>query len=319
MDPQVNDLDNPADSSDPGRHVAVVGRSMMNSDYAIIRSRGASSWLLTWTLHGAGRLSHDRVAVEATRHHLVILGPDVCQRYGTWGPHWDFAWFHFQPRPAWLALVRPWEVGPGLYRTTVDTDDDANRVGGSFDRAVRDVRPSRGASDADAHALDDPSNDAGRQTIFVSSVATTELLLNAIEEILLVATRSAGARATETSATERLGRGDVIAEVERVIVAHPSAPHTVASLAASVLMSPSHFAHEFKRRAGRTPMDAVRAERLGLAVQLLRSTDLQVAQVARAVGYPDPYYFSRLFRRHLGVPPSAYAAAAVDNPRYRPE
>jgi len=317
MEPHVNHLDNPAESSDPGRHVAVVGRSVMNSAYTIARSRGASSWLLTWTREGAGRLTHDDVTVEAGRHHLVILGPDVRQRYGTSGPHWDFTWFHFQPRPAWLALVRPWEVGPALYRTAIESDGDAQRIGACFDRAVRDLRPPRSALDDDP-VLDDPPNEAGRQTISVSSVATTELLLNAVEEILLVASRNHRTRPAEPSVTGAADRTDVIAVADRAIVADPSAPHTVASLAATALMSPSHFAHEFKRRSGRTPMDAVRAERLGLAVQLLRSTDLQVAQVARAVGYADPYYFSRLFRRHLGVPPSTYSDAAVENPRYTP-
>ena len=35
----------------------------MNAAYSIVRSRGASSWLLTWTLAGAGRLTHDEVTV----------------------------------------------------------------------------------------------------------------------------------------------------------------------------------------------------------------------------------------------------------------
>ncbi len=65
-------------------------------------------------------------------------------------------------------------------------------------------------------------------------------------------------------------------------------------------------------------MEAVRDERLALAVQLLRTTDLSVAHVASAVGYADPFYFNRVFRHHVGVAPSAYAAAAVDSPRYRP-
>lgn len=313
MDLAVNYLDDPVDSSDPGRHVVVVGRSMMNSAYSISRSRGASCWLLTWTLDGAGRLSHDGISVDADGHDLVILGANVRQRYGTVGRHWDFAWFHFQPRPAWLALVRPWAVGHALYRTHVADGRDIERIDGAFERAFGDVRPHRRSRDDDVGALDDPPADTGRQTIYVSPVAATELLLNAIEEILLVASRAARTAAGSLADASAV---DVIDAAEWAISADPAAHFTVASLAASALMSPSHFAHEFRRRTGRTPIEAVRSERLSLAVQLLRTTDLQIAQVAKAVGYPDPFYFSRLFRRHLGVSPSTYARAATDNPRY---
>lgn len=307
-------MDDPAETreaSDPGRHVAIVGRSVMNSSYSVVRSGGASSWLLAWTLDGSGRLTHDGVTVDAVRHDLVLLGSNVRQRYGTHGDRWDFAWFHFQPRPAWPALVGPWSVGRDVYRTHVTERDDAVRIGVVFDRAFDDLRPGTHAHLTELRELDDPPSDAGRQTIRVSPAATAELVLNAIEEILLVAARG-GQRASGVE-PERLGP---IEAAERAIVTDPAAAHTVASLAAIAVMSPSHFAHEFRRRRGRTPMQAVRDERLNLAVQLLRVTDLQVTQVAKAVGYPDPYYFSRLFRAQLGIPPSTYAAAAVDNHRY---
>lgn len=319
MDQIAVRLDNPADSSDPGRHVAVVGRSTMNAAYSITRSRGATSWLLTWTLEGAGRLTQNGVTVDAVRHDLVILGPNTRQRYGTLGERWDFDWFHFQPRPAWLVVVRPWRVGEALYRTRISGGADVDRIDRAFARADRDVRPRRAGRESDGRALDDPPTDTGLQRIHVSPVATTDLLLNAIEEILLVASRNERLRAAAGAASAAgSDPADSIGAAEHAILADPAAPHTIASLAAVATMSPSHFAHEFKRRAGRTPMDAVRAERLSLATHLLRSTDLQIAQVAKAVGYRDPFYFSRLFHRHLGVVPSTYADAAADNPRYRP-
>ena len=307
MDDGVNHLDDPAESRDPGRHVAIVGRSTMNAAYSIVRNRGASSWLLTWTLAGGGRLTHDEVTVAARRHDLVILGPDVRQRYGTLEAPWDFAWSHFQPRPAWRTLVRPWRAGSHLYRTHVGGVEDARRIDAAFDRALGDLRGDQTSRLTGPADLDDRPGDAGRQSIHVSGVASADLLLNAIEEILLVAARG-----------DRAGTATPIEAADAIVRADPSAPHTVASLAAAVAMSPSHFAHRYRRHTGRSPMAAVRDERLALAVQLLRTTDLSVAQVAGAVGYADAFYFSRLFRRHLGVAPSAYAAAAVDSPRYHP-
>jgi AraC family transcriptional regulator, transcriptional activator of pobA len=44
------------------------------------------------------------------------------------------------------------------------------------------------------------------------------------------------------------------------------------------------------------------------AARLLRFTDLTVQQVALRVGYDDPLYFSRAFKRHFGDSPVAYRA-----------
>ena len=226
----------------------------------------------------------------------MILGPDVRQCYGTVDAPWDFAWSDFQPRPAWRALVRTWRAGSQLYRTHVGGVDDARRIDGAFDRALGDLRGDQATRLTGPAALDDRPGDAGRQSIHVSGVESADLLLNAVEEILLVAARG-----------DRAGAATPIEAADAIVRADPAAPHTVASLAAAVAMSPSHFAHSYRRHTGRSPMEAVRDERLALAVQLLRTTDLPVAQVASAVGYADPFYFSRVFRRHLGVAPSAYS------------
>ena len=46
--------------------------------------------------------------------------------------------------------------------------------------------------------------------------------------------------------------------------------------------------------------------RLRKAQQLLIGTDRSVAEIAREVGHPDPYHFSRVFRRSVGVSPAKY-------------
>ena len=57
---------------------------------------------------------------------------------------------------------------------------------------------------------------------------------------------------------------------------------------------------------GISPLDYVTQLRMAEACRRLMSSDETVAEVAKAVGYADPYYFSRLFRRRIGIPPGAY-------------
>ena len=45
---------------------------------------------------------------------------------------------------------------------------------------------------------------------------------------------------------------------------------------------------------------------LALAASLLKSTDMQISEIALKAGYPDNQYFSRAFKQHFGQSPSAY-------------
>lgn len=71
-------------------------------------------------------------------------------------------------------------------------------------------------------------------------------------------------------------------------------------------LSRYHFIREYKRQTGQTPMQAFQHLKISRACYLLDITDLGVADIARDLGYEDPYYFSRLFKKVMGVPPRTY-------------
>uniref|UniRef100_UPI001C5F84E1 helix-turn-helix domain-containing protein n=1 Tax=Nonomuraea ceibae TaxID=1935170 RepID=UPI001C5F84E1 len=141
---------------------------------------------------------------------------------------------------------------------------------------------------------------AGEVAVVAGVGAARELVMGAVEEVLVVATASV--RAGEEGGDGRVRRALAL------IAAEPGAPHTVGSLARAVALSPSRFAHLFAEETGRTPMRAVREARLRHAAMLLEATDLDVGRVAAASGFVSPFHFSRAFRREHGVPPRAYRA-----------
>jgi AraC family transcriptional regulator of arabinose operon len=94
--------------------------------------------------------------------------------------------------------------------------------------------------------------------------------------------------------------------VRRLLETGVSRQHSLASLAASVHLSPTYLSARFSRMTGQSPIAYLIDLRLRQARELLRSTDLQIKAVASQVGYEDPYFFSRLFRRKVGVSPRAY-------------
>jgi AraC-like DNA-binding protein len=85
--------------------------------------------------------------------------------------------------------------------------------------------------------------------------------------------------------------------------AEPAAPWTVGSLAACAAMSRSAFAARFRDLLGQPVMTYLTELRVQLAVDLLHRGDLTVAEVATAVGYESSASFTRVFKRHHGIPP----------------
>ncbi len=61
-----------------------------------------------------------------------------------------------------------------------------------------------------------------------------------------------------------------------------------------------------REATGLSPHELVLRTRLARAQQLLAETDVEVASVARQIGYDDAAYFSRLFRRRIGVSPTRF-------------
>lgn len=87
---------------------------------------------------------------------------------------------------------------------------------------------------------------------------------------------------------------------------HLDRPLQVATLAALVNVSPSHYFALFKRWTGSAPIDYFGRLRMRKACALLDTTEFSVTEVATALGYEDPFYFSRVFKSVVGVSPSRY-------------
>jgi AraC-like DNA-binding protein/mannose-6-phosphate isomerase-like protein (cupin superfamily) len=81
---------------------------------------------------------------------------------------------------------------------------------------------------------------------------------------------------------------------------------TLGQLAAVVGFSPNYVTTLFRVSTGQSLMAYVNEVRHRHAADLLRTTTMTVADVARAAGYNDPFYFDRVFRRREGCPPLAY-------------
>ena len=71
-------------------------------------------------------------------------------------------------------------------------------------------------------------------------------------------------------------------------------------------MSTSWFIRNFKQYTGSTPMQYIISRRIYNAENLLQSEHYNITEIANIVGYDNPLYFSRIFKKAKGVSPSEY-------------
>lgn len=77
-------------------------------------------------------------------------------------------------------------------------------------------------------------------------------------------------------------------------------------------MSVSWFLRNFKQMTMKSPMQYILSIRINNAVSLLETTDYNVTEISTIVGYDNPLYFSRIFKKQKGVSPSDYRKSLAD-------
>lgn len=82
---------------------------------------------------------------------------------------------------------------------------------------------------------------------------------------------------------------------------------SLGTIAASVYATPAYVSSLFKKELGISVTEYITASRMKKASELmLEDPGLSLNAVSEQVGYTDPYYFSRCFKKHYGVTPSKY-------------
>jgi AraC-like DNA-binding protein len=75
-------------------------------------------------------------------------------------------------------------------------------------------------------------------------------------------------------------------------------------LAEAVFLSVSQLTRKLKTITGKTPADFIRNIRLEKALEMLKE-GANITDVSWTVGFEDPVYFSKVFKKHFGFPPSS--------------
>jgi AraC-like DNA-binding protein len=161
------------------------------------------------------------------------------------------------------------------------------------------------------------------------TVVRSPLLTESVEHLWLVARQQGGAIGPELDAlTARLvamflrlaseapmsrASHDWVATAVAYIESHLTEPLNLPDLAHRFGCSEGHFCRVFRSRTGHPPIPYILRARVGRALHLLQHTQWPVAEIGHAVGFDNPFYFSRVFRRFQDCSPLQYRRALDTN------
>ncbi|RED61880.1 response regulator transcription factor [Cohnella lupini] len=100
---------------------------------------------------------------------------------------------------------------------------------------------------------------------------------------------------------------EIVKTVAQFIKTNYSKELSLEDIAKQFNVNAPHLSKIFLKYAGESPSKYIMSLRMNEAKQLLSlKKELSVKEVGEAVGYPDPFYFSRIFKQHTSMTPTEY-------------
>lgn len=247
-------------------------------DFQIERTEGMRGWIVNLTVRGAGSVFDGRNRVRVETGDLVLFPPGAVHDYGRAADAdtWWHRWIYFQPRASWSTWLCWKEAHGALF---VQRGSEPRRLA-ELDRLFAEV------------AAWSVNND----------LLSMELAMNDLERIILLIARNDRAEAPAGRFDERLLMAC------KFVTDNLHRPLSVAEIAQKVCLSPSRLAHLFTQTLGRSILKWREEQMIQFACQLLLVSPSPIKQIAAQVGFEDPLYFSRVFRRYTGCSPRAFRA-----------
>lgn len=146
--------------------------------------------------------------------------------------------------------------------------------------------------------------------LFTENHACKDLFVEMTLRELIVRILQADAQKEYLEGATALNANNRLAFIVRYIRDNLDRPLSVEELSRKAYMSESNFHRVFKNEMGLTPVDFINAERIKLAVSLLRDPARKVKDVYMECGFENRSYFNRIFKRFKQVSPTEFQGQA---------
>jgi AraC family transcriptional regulator of arabinose operon len=281
----------------PGQRLHVLPRPLVKE---ALQRTPTSHLLVTDAGYFPHAAMHGRVRRAGAAQAIVIMcadGSGWCELNGKWhevGPGEVLIIPARAPHRYYAHSTTPWSIW-WQHVTGDDVPELLVAIGLTAEKPTAAMADPYRAFLLVESVCDDLARDETSASLTAASGAAWHLLA------LLAAERHSRANGREP-----------IARVQAHLREHLAAAVSVPELASMAGFSASHFSARFRAVTGFSVTEYVKRLRMARARQLLITSDHTVAEIAAAVGYPDPFYFSRHFGAVNGVSPRAFRARAQE-------
>jgi len=247
-------------------------------DFFIDRPHGMKGYIINMTVRGTGTVFEGDDAFRCEPGDLLLFSPQARHYYGRAADsaEWHHRWVYFRPRGFWA----PWLSWP---QETLDV----GRLTLKDPALVQEFETLFERIDA-AHR-------GGKNT-------SEDLAINLLEQLLIRCHEEGSAHRSQAARA----RDSRIQAACQYIANNLAQDVSQDDVARHVCLSPSRLAHLFREQTGVSMVRWREDQRIMLAKHMLQSSAVPVSSIAARVGYDDQLYFSRVFRKRVGVSPTEF-------------
>lgn len=255
-------------------YIASIGYYPHATHHFRERKEGADEFILIYCVEGIGNIEINGQKFQLRPNHFFIIPPDIphCYKADENDP-WSIYWVHFS----------------GSDARQLHDRYQQNRDSGSVHIPFQESR-----IDFFEHIVNILEKGYSKNNLEYVNITLWQLLSSFIYSDFF---RKFGQQTKESNLIN-----DAIDYMQDSI----EESITVKELAQHVNYSVSYFHSIFKEKTGFSPIHYFNQLKIQKACQYLSFTDLSVKEISHKLGFKDPFYFSRLFKKLMSLSPSKY-------------
>lgn len=239
------------------------------------RPNGLNAWVLNLTVEGRGRVNQGPDLFHAEPGDVLLFPPNLPHDY-SWEAkkrNWTHLWLYFSPLPHWAPLLNWPQRSGGVLGFRLEDAETLRRVRAAMERCLE--------------MYQSPHKNR------------LQFCGNYLEETLLWCD-------TQNPFSQGSGSDGRIGKVVSFMMKNFADPLNAPVLARQANLSLSRFAHLFRETTGMSPLRYLESLRIWKSQELLIGTSKSIKEISQEIGFQDPLYFSKVFRRNLRASPRQF-------------
>ncbi|WCE30463.1 arabinose operon transcriptional regulator AraC [Vibrio sp. SCSIO 43137] len=272
--------------TDPTKPGYIFGNDLMSgrtyseinneTDFVVDRPNGMKGFTLNITTKGSGLLVSNEQTFTVEENDILLIPPNVPHYYyrNPLAQTWERRWVYFRPRSHWEEWLHSWDSMIGqVYKTRISNQQYISTINNKFRKIEKNIKS------------DLPFSTEIAYTILESLILQCNTLQPSIygkrydERVLLVI--------------------DILSR-------DLNEDYSIETLSNKVGLSESRLMSLFKQQVGMSILKWRDMQRISCAKNMLVNTGDSISNISKLVGYSDPLYFSRIFKKNAGLSPNQF-------------